>query len=1316
MIHASINADVLVTNVGNRIKLIRPGSSLGRSITIVNPSSSATAELGLTSSQTTSVPTGTAPLPLFSTVQDLITLLEEEMGIDPTVLNLQYNPQSEQLTFHLKWSDGFSVQSVPLNLNLPLGDLGNVTTSATGTISGSIAINLGVGIGLGNTTAAEIAGQATSEFPSDGVLNEDAHFSLTLPGGQPVALTIPAATTSSDTSVVDPSNPYDPATLLGVINTAIADMPSLRGKVLATSNGEAIQFSLISGGALGLTAPSNGVLGTDLNLQVTLGPAPTTQTVVVLASTTTSNASASNPTVAFIGDINTALSANPALSGFVQANANGSAVQFILTGGLAPTLTPPSNGVLASDLNFTLQLGPNAMPVSLTVPASATMSNTALANPTNPNDPTTLLGQINAALAASPLLSGKVEAVDNLGQVQFVLAGGLVPSITVPANGVLSSDLGLAITLSTLAPPITGSGPTTETVVLPASATLGNASQAQPIAALVGQLNTVLAADPILSGDVLAEYANGVLQFVLSPTLAPPITAPSNGQLTSDLSVLVQLGPNASPVVITIPAYATTGNTAIADPTNPNAPGTLVGEINAAIASNAALSGHVEAFSDGPAIRFSLTGALAPTFVPPANGTLASDLAVQLTLGPLVTPATITVPASTTTGDTSLYNASNPNDPTTLIGQINAAIAANPVLAGNVQASLVNGVVVLGTIGRAAVSNRPLQVTSNLDAVSAAMSDPAFSALGLPGNGQLGAGSSFTLTLSGHNPITVNLPSSATANDTSIADPANPLDPTTLVGQLNLALQSALTAANLDPTLVTATAAGGRIEFVAGSTVTALQFNAAANDPLVAELGFSNGASADAVTAGSLFLTTGQLVTGTLTLGGTLSADAQLGPLNLMANGGSANISGQFSVSLQDPLNPSAPTIDLETLGTDISDLTSSGTIILPASLAPTIAPPANGVLTSDLNITIQPGTSAAPVTITILVANTSGDTSAANPSNPNDPATLLGQINAAIAANSALDGVIEAIDNNGVIQFGLIGSLAGGLTSSLTGNGSNSPVSVDLSGSASFSLQSISVNGLQLLSGGAGGLSVTLPTLLLPSTQLALGASGDGQITDTAHFNVTLPGQAPVSVTVNPSETNNGQVHSLADLATIVQNDINSALTAAGVTGSVVVTADADGIHLDLSSPSSPSTAPKVTDLVLTDLDGLDGLGDLRSLSLAQIIEDIQTVVNALAPSQANQGSSAFAFLDQPIPILNVSAAQIVNYAGTFAQDLQQFQQNPDATLDQLQSELEQALGVNIPLTITFDNHILKIEIDWRTNVSEETPLNLNLQELAAA
>ncbi|MEQ1825056.1 MAG: SUMF1/EgtB/PvdO family nonheme iron enzyme, partial [Pirellula sp.] len=87
------------------------------------------------------------------------------------------------------------------------------------------------------------------------------------------------------------------------------------------------------------------------------------------------------------------------------------------------------------------------------------------------------------------------------------------------------------------------------------------------------------------------------------------------------------------------------------------------------------------------------------------------------------------------------------------------------------------------------------------------------------------------------------------------------------------------------------------------------------------------------------------------------------------------------------------------------------------------------------------------------------------------------------------------------------------------------------------------------------------------------------------------------------------------------------------------------------------------------------------------------------------------FGFLNEKLPLLNRSLAELVGIGSRFTSLVGQYQKQPVETLMQLQTALQQALGV--PVTFTADGKALKIGFDFSAIVDEQLNINLDLGSL---
>jgi 6-phosphogluconolactonase (cycloisomerase 2 family) len=682
---------------------------------------------------------------------------------------------------------------------------------------------------------------------------------------------------------------------------------------------------------------------------------------------------------------------------------------------------------------------------------------------------------------------------------------------------------------------------------------------------------------------------------------------------------------------------------------------------------------------------FQLAGAL--TGVPPANGQPSGAAHFQVTVGANA-PVPVTVPASALTNNTGLANSQDPFDPTTLVGDLNDALKAaglqtrttdsqghTTLQDGSVQAVLNTNVIQLALVN----SSAALQY-------SATLGDPAVTDLGFPANGQLRSGSQpvdavFQLTPSGGTPVTVTVKGSDTAGNTGMFNPGNPLDPATLVGDIN----AALNATSLNGK-ITADALGNRIRFqaVPNAGVTGLQINAAATDPTVTLLGFRDGQAVKAQAA-DLFLGTAPLFQGHVHLAlanstpGQSFASAQFGFLSLAIGQGSLTGDANVNLGFKDPANPTANTVNLKTLLTrlgggqardvvnagftgsatlTLSQLTANGidvgailgteaiVVSLPSLLFPGTTldfQDTHGQLGADAHFTIHFG-GTAPVTLTINQADTAANKSLTD---------LSREINTALKAAGLDADVQAAVDGTGkLIAFSLL-------------------------------------PGLPVLTGNA-----------------------QGQLADDGTFTVTATGQPPATVSVAQSSTARNQ--SMSDLVT----EVNAALKAAGVDGLVTAAAGAKNqVAFVAKGGANVKVAPTlaVGNYYQLSLPNLAQLLDFRHLSFTQIIAALRAVVTGLSDITANDPSG---YLHTPIPVINRSAADLVDYAQALSSSLDQLAQNPAQGSADLNSKIAQALGINPsqdPLTLKFDakTQVFQIGLTYRTGVNDQFPLDLDIDTL---
>ncbi|HEY7116284.1 MAG TPA: hypothetical protein VH475_06850, partial [Tepidisphaeraceae bacterium] len=178
----------------------------------------------------------------FDSAQKLASLLADKLGLSPDAIGAKYDATTKDLTFHVKLSDSFAPQPLPVDLGLQLGSLAGLSTSSTIGVSASAGLEFTFGVNL-SAPAAGITGSV--DAPTNGRLSAPAHFSVQVGSDDPVDVTVPADATNS---TIDD--------LVADINTALT-AAGLGDTVKAGRNGNKITFS-----TSGLLTPASLTIST----------------------------------------------------------------------------------------------------------------------------------------------------------------------------------------------------------------------------------------------------------------------------------------------------------------------------------------------------------------------------------------------------------------------------------------------------------------------------------------------------------------------------------------------------------------------------------------------------------------------------------------------------------------------------------------------------------------------------------------------------------------------------------------------------------------------------------------------------------------------------------------------------------------------------------------------------------------------------------------------------------------------------------------------------------------------------------------------
>ncbi len=139
------------------------------------------------------------------------------------------------------------------------------------------------------------------------------------------------------------------------------------------------------------------------------------------------------------------------------------------------------------------------------------------------------------------------------------------------------------------------------------------------------------------------------------------------------------------------------------------------------------------------------------------------------------------------------------------------------------------------------------------------------------------------------------------------------------------------------------------------------------------------------------------------------------------------------------------------------------------------------------------------------------------------------------------------------------------------------------------------------------------------------------------------------------------------------------------------------------LTVTSTDLTDP--TKLRVSHTGNLNQLFAFASLDSTAIANSLASVTNYLATLED------FSFLNDTLPIVNRSLADLIGMGPKFSKLVDQFKARPAETLTQLATELGNALGV--PVTFTADGSALKLGFNFVSTVDQQLGLNLDLASL---
>ncbi|MEX2187238.1 MAG: LamG-like jellyroll fold domain-containing protein [Pirellulales bacterium] len=215
--------------------------------------------------------------PAFSSIQQFMALV-------PAIAAVDFDPATSELTFDLSFDHTLASVAAPLAFDVDLGDLANISTSSTlsltATVHGESTLGidlspLGDGFVLSNSTLlsalnggagvlVNVGVTAANPAPQDGQLAGNSVLNLSLGGDAPaiVPVTIAAADTSDNLEAGDlVDNLNDALAAAGLSATVEATLEN-NGRITLTTVGASIRSLQVTGGAaLGFLSAQSGDRG-----------------------------------------------------------------------------------------------------------------------------------------------------------------------------------------------------------------------------------------------------------------------------------------------------------------------------------------------------------------------------------------------------------------------------------------------------------------------------------------------------------------------------------------------------------------------------------------------------------------------------------------------------------------------------------------------------------------------------------------------------------------------------------------------------------------------------------------------------------------------------------------------------------------------------------------------------------------------------------------------------------------------------------------------------------------------------------------------
>ena len=94
-------------------------------------------------------------VPAFTDAQSLADLLAATLGLDPSVIQANYDGEANELTYHVSLSDSFATADVPVDLGIDLSPVGSLSTSSTFKLGATAGADFTFGFNLNDLAEGE---------------------------------------------------------------------------------------------------------------------------------------------------------------------------------------------------------------------------------------------------------------------------------------------------------------------------------------------------------------------------------------------------------------------------------------------------------------------------------------------------------------------------------------------------------------------------------------------------------------------------------------------------------------------------------------------------------------------------------------------------------------------------------------------------------------------------------------------------------------------------------------------------------------------------------------------------------------------------------------------------------------------------------------------------------------------------------------------------------------------------------------------------------------------------------------------------------